>query len=120
MTFCLCINENDVIRQFFSQILTFLFFPHLFSSTLTCYSAFIIEILNKKPNYEGKIDIDIFHNNDYIVTAIKDNGEGILDTKKVMTPYFTTKIKCFCPRVPSDIYSVIYVERSFCEADLCQ
>ncbi len=51
----------------------------------------IIEILNKKPDYEGKIDIDIFHNNDYIVTAIKDNGEGILDTKKVMTPYFTTK-----------------------------
>jgi len=51
----------------------------------------IIEILNKKPNYEGKIDIDIFHNNDYIVTVIKDNGEGILDTKKVMTPYFTTK-----------------------------
>ena len=47
----------------------------------------IIEILNKKPDYEGKIDIDIFHNNDYIVTAIKDNGEGILDTKKVMTPY---------------------------------
>ncbi len=53
----------------------------------------IIEILNKKPNYEGKIDIDIFRNNDYIVTVIKDNGEGISDTKKVMTPYFTTKKK---------------------------
>ena len=51
----------------------------------------IIEILNKKPKYEGKIDIDIISNNDYIVTTIKDNGEGISDTKKVMTPYFTTK-----------------------------
>ncbi len=51
----------------------------------------IIEILNKKPNYEGKIDIDIHNNNDYIITIIKDNGEGITDTKKVMTPYFTTK-----------------------------
>ena len=53
----------------------------------------IIEILSKKPNYKGKIDIDIFKNNDYIVTVVKDNGEGISDTKKVMTPYFTTKKK---------------------------
>ncbi len=53
----------------------------------------IIEIMNKKPKYAGKIDIDILNNNDYIVTVIKDNGEGILDTKKVMTPYFTTKKK---------------------------
>ena len=53
----------------------------------------IIEILKKKPKYEGKIDIDIHNNIDYIVIIIKDNGEGILDTKKVMTPYFTTKKK---------------------------
>ena len=53
----------------------------------------IIEILNKNSNYEGKIDIEILHYNDYIVTVIKDNGEGISDTKKVMTPYFTTKKK---------------------------
>ncbi len=51
----------------------------------------IIQILDKKPNYKGKIDIDILKNNDYIVIIIKDNGEGISDTKKVMTPYFTTK-----------------------------
>ncbi len=51
----------------------------------------ITEIVNKKPNYKGKIDIEIFRNNDYIVTVIKDNGEGISDTKKAMTPYFTTK-----------------------------
>ena len=53
----------------------------------------IEEILNKKPKYEGKIEIDIFTNKDYIVSTIKDNGEGISDTKKVMTPYFTTKKK---------------------------
>ena len=51
----------------------------------------ITEILRKKPKYEGKIDIDILNNNDYKVIVIKDNGEGISDTKKVMTPYFTTK-----------------------------
>ena len=51
----------------------------------------IMQILNKKPNYKGKIDIEILKNNDYIVIIIKDNGEGISDTKKVMTPYFTTK-----------------------------
>ena len=50
-----------------------------------------MQILNKKPNYKGKIDIEILKNNDYIVIIIKDNGEGISDTKKVMTPYFTTK-----------------------------
>ena len=53
----------------------------------------IAEIITKKPKYQGKIDIDIFKNNDYIVTVIQDNGEGISDTKKVMTPYFTTKKK---------------------------
>ena len=51
----------------------------------------INEITNKKADYKGKIDIDIFKNNDYITTVIKDNGEGISDTKKAMTPYFTTK-----------------------------
>ena len=53
----------------------------------------IAEILNKKPDYKGKIEIEILRNNDYIVTIIRDNGEGIPDTKKAMTPYFTTKKK---------------------------
>ncbi len=53
----------------------------------------IMQILNKKPNYKGKIDIEISGNKDYIVTTIRDNGEGISDTKKAMTPYFTTKKK---------------------------
>ena len=41
----------------------------------------------------GKINIEITKNNDYIVIKLTDNGTGILDTKKVMTPYFTTKKK---------------------------
>ena len=53
----------------------------------------IVEKINKKPKFQGKIVIEIYKNNDYIVTVIKDNGEGILDTKKAMTPYFTTKKK---------------------------
>ena len=51
----------------------------------------IREIINKKPNYKGKIDIEILKNNDYIVIVIKDNGEGISNTKKANDPYFTTK-----------------------------
>ena len=30
-------------------------------------------------------------NNDYIVCRLTDNGPGISDAKKAMTPYFTTK-----------------------------
>ncbi len=51
------------------------------------------ETKEKNPNFKGKIDIEIFNNNDYIVVKLSDNGTGILDTKKVMTPYFTTKTK---------------------------
>ena len=45
----------------------------------------------KKADFIGKIDIEMFINNDYIVIKLKDNGIGIMDTKKVMAPYFTTK-----------------------------
>ena len=45
----------------------------------------------KEPNYKGNIDIEILENNDYIVIIIKDDGTGITDAKKAMTPYFTTK-----------------------------
>ena len=30
-------------------------------------------------------------NNDYIIIRLIDNGTGITDAKKAMTPYFTTK-----------------------------
>ncbi len=49
------------------------------------------EIVKKTPSFKGKIDMEIFSNNDYIVFKLTDNGTGISDTKKVMTPYFTTK-----------------------------
>ena len=45
----------------------------------------------KEPDFKGNIDIEINDNNDYIVIRIIDNGTGITDTKKAMTPYFTTK-----------------------------
>tara|TARA_B100000579_G_scaffold284898_1_gene236099 strand:+ start:212 stop:1987 length:1776 start_codon:yes stop_codon:yes gene_type:complete len=47
----------------------------------------------KKHDFKGKIHIEITKNNDYIDIKLIDNGTGILDTKKVMTPYFTTKKK---------------------------
>ena len=52
-----------------------------------------IDKVKKDPNFKGKIDIEIINNNDYIVVKLIDNGTGISDTKKVMTPYFTTKTK---------------------------
>ena len=52
-----------------------------------------VDLIKKTPDFKGKIDIDIVSNNDYIVVKLKDNGTGISDTKKVMTPYFTTKTK---------------------------
>ncbi len=50
-----------------------------------------LEKFKKNPNFKGNIDIEISDNNEYIVCRIIDNGPGITDTKKVMTPYFTTK-----------------------------
>ena len=47
--------------------------------------------MQKEPNFKGNIDIEIDDNNDYISIRIKDNGTGITDAKKAMTPYFTTK-----------------------------
>ncbi len=52
-----------------------------------------LDLVKKNTDFKGKIDIEITNNNDYIVVILKDNGNGISDTKKVMTPYFTTKIK---------------------------
>ena len=50
-----------------------------------------LEKQQKDPDFKGNIDIEIEDNNDYIVIRIIDNGNGITDTKKAMTPYFTTK-----------------------------
>ena len=50
-----------------------------------------LELKKKNPVFKGKIDIEITSNNDYIIVKLSDNGTGITDTKKAMTPYFTTK-----------------------------
>jgi two-component system nitrogen regulation sensor histidine kinase NtrY len=52
-----------------------------------------IDLANKNADFKGKIDIEIISNSDYIMVRLTDNGTGILDTKKAMTPYFTTKTK---------------------------
>ena len=51
----------------------------------------IDEISKKDNKFKGNIDIEIDNNNDYIVFRLTDNGSGITDPKKAMTPYFTTK-----------------------------
>ena len=50
-----------------------------------------LEMKAKNQDFSGKIDIEINKNNDYIFIQLTDNGTGIRDTRKVMTPYFTTK-----------------------------
>ena len=52
-----------------------------------------LDVIKENEDFKGKIDIEIISNNDYIVIKVIDNGTGIIDTKKVMTPYFTTKLK---------------------------
>ena len=49
------------------------------------------DLKQKDPDFKGNIDVEIDSNNDYIVLKINDNGPGITDAKKAMTPYFTTK-----------------------------
>jgi two-component system, NtrC family, nitrogen regulation sensor histidine kinase NtrY len=51
----------------------------------------IFEKIEKDPKFDGNIDIEIDENNDYIIIRLTDNGIGITDAKKAMTPYFTTK-----------------------------
>ncbi len=50
-----------------------------------------VDISRKNPNFKGNINIEINNNNDYIICRLTDNGPGITDAKKAMTPYFTTK-----------------------------
>ena len=49
------------------------------------------DMIAKDPDFKGNIDIEIDENNDYIDIRLMDNGTGITDAKKAMTPYFTTK-----------------------------
>ena len=51
----------------------------------------ILEKKLKNINFKGKISIEILDNNDYTTITQIDNGVGIKDNVKIMTPYFTTK-----------------------------
>jgi two-component system nitrogen regulation sensor histidine kinase NtrY len=51
----------------------------------------IAEKKEKNKLFKGKINIEIDENIDYISISLADNGIGIKDTSKIMTPYFTTK-----------------------------
>ena len=53
----------------------------------------LIENSTKMQDFKGIINIEITENNDYIKCRLTDNGPGITDAKKAMTPYFTTKAK---------------------------
>ncbi len=62
-------------------------FINLFKNSEEAFS----DMSKKDPNFKGNIHIEINDNNDYIVCRLTDNGPGITDAKKAMTPYFTTK-----------------------------
>ena len=51
----------------------------------------IAEKKQKNKLFNGKINIEINGNKDYINVSLSDNGLGIEDTSNIMTPYFTTK-----------------------------
>jgi len=45
----------------------------------------------KDTNLQGKIDVEMNKNNEYIVIKMLDNGTGFTDTKNIARPYYTTK-----------------------------
>jgi two-component system nitrogen regulation sensor histidine kinase NtrY len=51
----------------------------------------IVEKKEKNKLFKGKINIEIDDDIDYIKITLSDNGTGIKDISKIMTPYFTTK-----------------------------
>jgi two-component system nitrogen regulation sensor histidine kinase NtrY len=51
----------------------------------------IQEKKQKVTNLQGKINIEIIKNNEYIVVKTLDNGTGFNDIKNITKPYFTTK-----------------------------
>lgn len=51
----------------------------------------IDEKKQKDENLLGKIDVEIYKNNEYIEIKMLDNGAGFKDTKDILKPYYTTK-----------------------------
>ena len=79
-------KTKNIIIKGDSDQLSRVFINLIKNSDEACEDAF-----KKDPNFKGNIDIEINNNNDYIVCRLTDNGPGITDAKKAMTPYFTTK-----------------------------
>ena len=80
-------SKNEIINGDTEQL------NRVFINLIKNSEEAFLDLTKKNPDFKGKIDIDIVSNNDYIVIKLTDNGTGISDTKKVMTPYFTTKAK---------------------------
>jgi len=51
----------------------------------------ISEKKEKNIDFKGKISVEIHEHSDYITVKLSDNGIGIKDISKIMTPYYTTK-----------------------------
>ena len=78
-------NEKFFIQGYEDQL------NRVFINLIKNSEESFLEQLQKNPNFKGNIDIEINDINDYISIRIIDNGTGITDAKKAMTPYFTTK-----------------------------
>jgi two-component system nitrogen regulation sensor histidine kinase NtrY len=66
-------------------------FNRVFINLIKNSEESFLEKIEKDPNFKGNIDIEISDNIDYIIIGLTDNGTGIIDSKKAVTPYFTTK-----------------------------
>ena len=78
-------NEKEIILGDEDQL------RRVFINLIKNSEEALTELAEKNADFKGNIDIEIFADNDYIVCRLTDNGPGITDAKKAMTPYFTTK-----------------------------
>ena len=78
-------NKNIIINGDEEQLY------RVFTNLIKNSEESIHEKKEKNKLFKGKIYIDIEDNNDYISIKLSDNGMGINDPTKIMTPYFTTK-----------------------------
>jgi two-component system nitrogen regulation sensor histidine kinase NtrY len=83
-------SENEIILNSDNEQLSRVFLNLIKNSIES-----IQEIKQKNLNFEGKIDIQIDDNNDYIAFTVIDNGKGFRNLKNnindILNPYFTTK-----------------------------
>jgi two-component system, NtrC family, nitrogen regulation sensor histidine kinase NtrY len=85
-------KKNEVILNSDKEQLSRVFFNLIKNSVES-----IQERKQNHPNFDGKICMEIFDNNDYIDFIIADNGIGFSGLanklKSILNPYFTTKKK---------------------------